>query len=395
MATSIQLPVLRRLARAFVASLVALAVALALAVGAPPAAAQELREGEPPARAPAPPAPILPGDVPMVVSAETAIPPVPSGYVTRDIGWLTLSFPADAGERVASLLHDADGVRAALASALGQPVLERVVVRVAPTVADMARLAPTAIPPPSYASGVAYSRLHLVLLSMLQPRGAEAVDLDEVFRHELAHVALDDSVRGQHVPVWFNEGLAVSLSGENRFDREKTMWHATLSGTLLPFSELDRRFPSDHFEVGIAYAESADFMRFLTRRTDQARFGAMIARVREGQPFESAVADAYGSDLRRLELQWRGEAERRYSVLPILTGGGLVWVIVIGALVWAYVKKRRRAKKILDRWAGEEALEDALRARRAASAEAEILGVTAAAIPSVKIEEDGRWHTLH
>jgi hypothetical protein len=334
--------------------------------------------------------------MPLVDAAARAdLPRVPASYRTRELGWLTLSYPPAAEERVAPLVRDADAIKAQLAAALGQHVLGRVEVRVAPTASDMARLAPASNPPPTYASGVAYRGLGLVLLTMLQPRGAEAVDLEEVFRHELAHVALDDALLGQHIPVWFNEGLAISLSGENRFDREKTLWHATLSGTLLPLSELDRSFPSDHAEVGVAYAESADFLRFLMRRADESRFVSMISRVREGQPFERALADAYGSDVRKLEFQWRSEAERRYSVIPILTGGSLVWVAVIGGLGAAYVKKRRRAKKILDRWEHEEAVEDALRARRAAAAEDDLIEVSVAALRPVRVEADGRWHTLH
>src|SRR6185295_14591095 len=113
-----------------------------------------------------------------------------------------------------------------------------------------------------------YPKLRLVLISMMAPRGGDATDLDEVFRHELAHVALEDAVQGKHVPVWFNEGLAISLSGELAMARTKTLWSATLSGTLIPLADLDRSFPHENFEVSIAYAESADFMRFLSRKSD-------------------------------------------------------------------------------------------------------------------------------
>lgn len=343
---------------------------------------------------------VVPHDVPVLLpTARSAIPPVPSSYETKDLGWLEVSYPAGAGERVASLLRDAEAVKAELTSSLGQPVLSRVTVRVAPTVADMARLAPTDAPPPEYASGVAYHGMHLVLLSMLAPRGAEAVDLDEVFRHELAHVALEDAVGGRHVPVWFNEGLAISLSGELAMARTKTLWSATLSGTLIPLSELDRSFPRDNFDVSIAYAESADFMRFLTRKSDRLRFAALVGRVREGQPFDRAVAEAYGAELRRLELEWRGDLERRFSVIPILTGGGLIWVLVIAALVVAYVRRRRRAKAILARWEREEAIEDARLARlEAARADVAAALLDPAKVPSVvsiKVEHRGSWHTLH
>jgi hypothetical protein len=353
-----------------------------------------------------------PHDMPIVLAAGHAIPPLPGGYVTKDLGWLELAYPARSEERVEGIVRDAEAVKAELTSTLGQPVLSRVTVRIAPTVADMARLAPIDAPPPDYAAGVAYHGMHLVLISMLAPRGAEAVDVDEVFRHELAHVALEDAVLGQHVPVWFNEGLAIRLSGELAMARTKTLWGATLSGTLIPLADLDRSFPRDNFDVSIAYAESADFMRFLTRRADRLRFAAMIDRVRGGQAFDRAVAEAYGSDLRRLELEWRSDLDHRFSVIPVLTGGGLLWVLVIGALGAAYVRRRRRARAILARWEREEAIEDAMYARRVAAEEAaaarqeapagsagapppSAAAAAAAGRVSVKIEHHGRWHTLH
>ncbi len=355
-----------------------------------------------------PPALTLPQDVPVIVSpSQINVPPVPDDYVTKDLGWLRFSYPPAAAERVAPLLRDANAIKEELSSALGLSVLGQVEVRITPTTSDMARLAPREVPPPEYADGVAYPRLRLILISMLAPRGAEAVELDRVFRHELAHVALEDAVLGQHVPVWFNEGFAMALSGEKAYDRMRVLWNATVSDTVLPLSELDRSFPSDTFEVNIAYAESADFMAFLMRKADRERFAAMVRRVREGTPFERAMSDAYGSDLRKLEFQWRTDLERRYSLLPILTGGGILWVGAIGVLGAAYAKRRRRSKAILEQWGREEAMEDALRARLAAQIAAEeaeengeehVLGHVSARPLSSRppmIEHGGHWHTLH
>jgi hypothetical protein len=393
---------MQRLAR----TLFAIVVAIALIFGAGPARAQELRElpgagagatgGSGPS-APKPDGPVLPSDMPVVLStSQVSVPPVPAGFETRHLGWLELSYPRSAAERVAPILQDADAFRAELIETFGQTVLSHVEVRITQTVSDMARLAPASIPPPPYASGVAYSGLHLVLISMLVPQGAEAVDVAETFKHEMAHVALEDATGGQHVPVWFNEGLAIALSGELRMQRYQTLFTATVSGSLIPFADLDRSFPSRSHEVNIAYAESADFMGFLQQRTDRVRFAAMIGRVREGQAFDRAISEAYGSDLRKLEFQWRSSAEHRFSIIPVITGGGLIWVAVVFALGAAYVKRRRRAKAILARWEQEEAIEDALLARAAASDDAGLpASVIAAARPSTKIEHDGHWHTLH
>jgi hypothetical protein len=343
-----------------------------------------------------------PRDVPLVSPSEVTIPPVPSAYITRNLGWLSLSFPSAASERVEPLLRDAAAIKAQLTELLGQSVLTHVELRITPSFEDMRMLAPIGAPPPSYASGVAYPTLHLVLISMLAPRGADATNLDEVFRHELAHVALEDAVLGHHVPAWFNEGLAVGFAGENTFDRQKVLGTATINGTLLPLADLDRGFPADYTDVNVAYAESVSFLSFLQSRSDRLRFASTVQRVRDGQTFDRALGDAYGSDLRKLEFQWRSEIERRYSLIPVLAGGGILWVGVIGALGWGFVKKRRRAKAILTRWAEEEAIEDALlaqRQREAAEAadlsDADLVRLSMRGRAPAKVEHDGNWHTLH
>jgi hypothetical protein len=86
-------------------------------------------------------------------------------------------------------------------------------------------------------------------------------------------------------------------------------------------------------------------------------------------------------------------------VIPVLTGGGLVWVLVIGGFVAAYVRRRRRARAILARWEQEEAIEDARLARleqaEAGDAVAPSMAAGVASRTSVKVEREGRWHTLH
>lgn len=396
---------------------ISMLVAFVLAFLAGPARAQAMRETTNDGR-PVPvvqeddsaPATVAPRDVSLVIApSQLRVPSLPDGYVTKDLGWLKFSFPQGAEERVAPLLRDAESVKAELAEALGQQVLERVELRIVQTTSDMARLAPVNAPPPAYADGVAYPRIGLVLISMLAPRGGNAVDLERVFRHELAHVALENAVQGRHVPTWFNEGLAVNLSGEHGVERMRALWHAATSGTVLPLSELDRHFPSDDSDVNIAYAQSADFLRFLTRQSDSMRFTATIRRIREGIPFERAMSDAYGTDLRTLEFQWRSELDKRFSLFPVLAGGGILWVAVIGALGYGWVKKRKRKQIILARWEREEAIEDAIRARLAQEARereeaGSILGHAGHAAlsffakkdkPAPKVEHDGRWHTLH
>jgi hypothetical protein len=233
--------------------------------------------------------------------------------------------------------------------------------------------------------------------------------LVEIFRHELVHLALYDAVGGNHVPRWFNEGFAVHASGENRGARLWTLWSATLSENLIPLRRLERSFPSDPTTASVAYAEAADIVRFLLRTQDDHRFRAAIERIRNGQPFDNALSDAYGTDVMNLEYEWREDVARPYTFWPVLFSGTVVWMAVIGLLVWAWRRRRARAEVTLARWAREEALEDARQRAARADVQPRVHIVLArSSEPEVvelrpelrdtdvpKVEHDGRWHTLH
>ena len=343
----------------------------------------------------------VPRDVGVVPNGAAALPTLPSDFATEDAGWVVIDFPASIRDRVAALQRDASAFRAHLAADLGQPVLDHVRIRIARTADQMAGLAPEGAPPPRYAAGVAYPALGLALLALQAPHTWEAPDLVELMRHELTHIALREVVAGHHVPRWFDEGIAIHESGELPWARTKELWDATLGKRLLPLSDLDRGFPADGYDVSVAYAESADVMRFLMRDPDRDRFGSLVERVRGGEPFGRALEDAYGTDERKLEYEWREEVSHRFSVLPLLTGSGMLWVLASGLAIAAWWRRRKRAKAKLAAWAREEAEMDAalatVRDRRqivaAAPTEEAMPPMASPGVPVV--EHQGRWYTLH
>jgi len=360
------------------------------------------------ARAQEPSQMLAPLDMPDMSTPRDSIvvPPLPPDFLSHSEGWLRLSYPPSAAAWSSKLVEAAFEARQALIDELGKPVLGDVEVRIARDPQELARLAPVGLPPPEYAEGVAYARARLIVISLVAPHSPEPPDLREVLRHELAHVALHDAVGGLAVPRWFNEGFAVHASGESSLVRTRTLWTATLANRVLPMAELDRTFPANSRLAAVAYAQSADFVRFLLRRQDRDRFQMFIERLSRGERFNTAISDAYDADLRRLEFQWREEIRKRYSWAPVLLGGGVIWVAVIGLVGLAWMRRRRDSRRTLARWARQEAMED----RRAlAEQESERIRVTiqhrdsAAGFPPpsrrddvpVKVEHGGRWHTLH
>jgi peptidase MA superfamily protein len=378
---------------------------------APPRAGSSVSDDAVDAASPAGVLPSSVADAPRLGRGVLRLPPIPTGFNSYDAGWVRFVYHPSSRERVQPLIAQAEAVRHDLTERLGFPVLSEVRVEIARTPGEMATFAPSGAPYPEYAAGVAYSELGLVLLSLTPIHAGVEQDLGEVFRHELAHVALHDALNGRDVPRWFNEGFAVFASGESSFGRMKTLAMSTVGGSLIPLRELENSFPNDETKAQVAYAEAVDVVRFLVRREDIHRFRSLISELREGKAFEQAVLDAYAVDLATLELEWRDDASRRYTFVPILLSGTFFWVIALAVAVWAWRRRKRRDKLTLQRWAREEAVEDLQRARLALRSEAarvhivlakgsempisQMAASTASEVEVPVVEHDGSWHTLH
>ena len=234
-------------------------------------------------------------DAPSLQSGNVELPALPAGYKTFEGGWIEFGYPPELRKRIQPLIDNADRAKAMMTARFGVQVLSSVHVRIARTLDEMSTLAPADAPYPEYAAGVAYSEIGLVLLSAESAR-PDGATLEEVFEHELAHVALHDAVSGRAVPRWFNEGLAIHLSGEATLARMSTLSSAAISNSLLPLRSLIHNFPSDLVGTPLAYAQSADLVRFLLRQQTAERFKSLMSRVRKDQSFEAALTDAYGFD---------------------------------------------------------------------------------------------------
>ena len=347
-------------------------------------------------------------DAPRLGPGRLTVPGIPAGYNRFDGGWIQFHYHPSSRERVEALIAESTKVRQELSEWLGVPVLQHVRVDIARTPGEMATLAPPGAPYPEYAAGVAYSEIGLVLLTLTPVHPTSDHDLVQVFRHELAHIALHDAVAGSHVPRWFNEGFAVLASGETSFTRLQTLWLATVGDHLLPLEQLDASFPANEADAGVAYAEAVDVVRYLLRKREHFRFQGLVERVRAGSDFAVALRQSYGIELTELEQEWREDVAKRYTFWPVLFSGSAIWMGTFGLFFVGWRKRRQRSKKTLARWEQEEAREDMARIAASEAAQQRVHIVLARNNPPPmpmipppaetevpKVEHDGQWHTLH
>jgi len=210
--------------------------------------------------------------------------------------------------------------------------------------------------PPPWAVALAYPARNTVLLDA---HSLTQADGQQTLRHELVHVALGQL--GSGWPHWFQEGLAMELTGERRFrwSQFATLAEAVALERVYAFDELAQSFPSRPGDVEVAYAQSVAFVQFLRQRHGVEAFGQLIDRVRAGDPFETAFGVAFHASSGLEERAFREELRHRYPWWPLwLATGSLVWLLTTVLLVVAAVQRQRVVARHRLEQARVERLED-------------------------------------
>lgn len=161
----------------------------------------------------------------------------------------------------------------------------------------------------------------------------------QTLRHELAHLALHEAVRGR-LPLWFDEGYAVLAAGELGRLRVLELNLALAGGRVPTFRELDRELRAGPVAASHAYALAGTALAFMARSHPSGTLGPLLNRLERGEPFADAVAAATGRSLDQLEEAWRRDTKRRYGLVVWLVAGG-GW-LVLGVVLVAGIALRRR-----------------------------------------------------
>ena len=359
--------------------------------------------------------PPRPYDAPKADEATLVVPPKPTGYLElSESGFLFVYHPS-AHERVRAAIPAVLRKREALVAELGYDVLKSVEIRVAAVPDEMRTLGPVE-DVPAYAPALVFSKQKLIVTSLRSPRSLEPTDLAVTLRHSLGHLGLDEAVNHHFVPVWLHEGYAVHSAGEASSSRGQTMLLALLQRRLLPITSLESSFPADAPESSLAYAESAELVRYLTDKPRRPAFSEMLLRLRNGETADDALKLSYDVDDALLDAGFRKDLARRYGFSMVFMASGAIWIFFGVFLAIRRGRERRREKaRYLERKAQrprreeiEESVSVSVRAPPAKSLPSSSLvepeqfggreGMGEAMVPETevpKIEHEGDWHTLH
>ena len=187
---------------------------------------------------------------------------------------------------------------------------------------------------PAWGAAVALPAARTILLR------ADRDDVYGTLRHELAHLALHQVVKGR-VPLWFDEGYASWAAGE--WDRLGVLDLnlAVVRGAVPDLRSLDGALRGSASTADAAYALAVSAVTELARRNPSGSLAPLLQRLEAGEDFDAAVLATTGLTLSQYDTEWRRTIRRRYSFATwLLAGGG--WGLLAFSM-WALVRVRRRA----------------------------------------------------
>lgn len=201
--------------------------------------------------------------------------------------------------------------------------------------------------------GIARGEEGLIILkapSLLPPHG----DFNATVRHELLHVLIARNTEPAHVPRWFNEGIAMMLSREIRWEGAFHVGRMYLHRDIIPYWRLDSAFAprGQEGEFGNAYAQAYSMISWLRDRMGEDAFWELVGALRHAS-FEEALPRYAGLTEGQLFQQWQGSLWKIALLFTLVTGLSVFQIMALLVLV-AWWRKHRHGRRIIRQWQEEE-----------------------------------------
>lgn len=215
---------------------------------------------------------------------------------------------------------------------------------------------PQALGAPPWVAGYALPDQGVVVLLPARTPSFPDSSIEDLLRHEVAHVLVGRAAGHRPLPRWFHEGVAMIAGLAWGLEEQSRLAVTLLSGGEVPLAEVDDRFSGGVGEVRSAYALSGAFVRDLLRNHGQEVIGAILSGVSGGLPFEEAFAQATGTTLFEAERDFWERQTFWYRWVPFLTSSAVLWIAITLLALWAMKRRRRRDAERLAAWEAEEAV---------------------------------------
>lgn len=178
--------------------------------------------------------------------------------------------------------------------------------------------------------------------------------LEDVLRHEVAHVLIWRASGGRAVPRWFNEGLATAAERSRGLGDQTQLLIYLASGSRLSFDDIDRLFEGGQNDQERAYLLSGTIVWELLRKHGGTSGGRILERVGGGASFATAFRDVTGQSIAQAETEFWSQQHVWTAWLPVVFSQETLWIAITLLAILAIWRVRKRNVKIQKRWEAED-----------------------------------------
>jgi hypothetical protein len=177
--------------------------------------------------------------------------------------------------------------------------------------------------------------------------------LEDVLRHEVAHILIGRASAQRPLPRWFNEGLAMSVERGWRFQDEGQLVYQLAVGSRANLDGLDHMFGGEQPEVTRAYALSGALVHDLLQRHGAETGARILMRMNDGASFEHAFTETVGVTPEDAETEFWQRQYTWAAWLPTLTSTTTLWLVVTFLALLAIVRRIMKNRAIEKKWVEE------------------------------------------
>ena len=198
-----------------------------------------------------------------------------------------------------------------------------------------------------------YERSLIVLKSPTFSRVTEN-ELRKTVIHELTHFIIGATTLPYEIPRWFNEGLAVQMSGEEKFRSKIAISRALFTKSLIRLNEVEKILTFESQRANLAYAESRAALMFLFETAGTGAVRSIIEKINSNQTFDRAFTEVTGMDLLEFEVEFRKHMKEQYRFYFLAAADDYIWFLIPGLFILAYLAVKLKNRRIIRRWKVEE-----------------------------------------
>lgn len=213
-------------------------------------------------------------------------------------------------------------------------------------------------PVPEWGAAVARSNPDRIVIKGPGISNMSYSRLREVLRHELNHIYFFRKRGTVSVPRWFSEGLASDWAGELNLQKKILLSSALWENRSFSLEALRHfgQFHRDH--ARLAYAQSAAAIEAMRYFYQDDIIINVLNELKYESDFDTLFSRLTGDNGVEFLIKYESFLNENYRWLFLLKTSNLLFILMPLLLISGFMLKRRRSRKILDKWEKEEAILD-------------------------------------